>query len=207
MEDSLLVLVTTASGVAAVHTLVGVDHSLPFVALARARGWSLRRLWTTTALCGVAHVLSSILLGTIGVMVGASLTRLAGIESARGELAAWLLVGFGLAYAAWAWTRSHRPQATPGPVLTTWTLFVVFVLGPCEPLIPLVAAGAAHSIGAAALVCLVFGGITVGAMLLAVTVGHFSLARPTFSRLEPYAHVLAGLAVAGSGLAVHTFGV
>ena len=37
------VLITTAAYLAFLHTLVGVDHSLPFVVLGKARGWSLRR--------------------------------------------------------------------------------------------------------------------------------------------------------------------
>ena len=60
-------LITTAATLAVLHTAVGVDHSLPFVMLGRARGWSLRRTLGMTALCGLGHVGTSVIIGAIGV--------------------------------------------------------------------------------------------------------------------------------------------
>jgi ABC-type nickel/cobalt efflux system permease component RcnA len=53
-------------------------------------------------------VLSSVLLGAVGIGLGIALGRLEAIESFRGELAAWTLIAFGLAYAAWGFTRARR---------------------------------------------------------------------------------------------------
>ena len=61
METSLEVLLFSAASIGFVHTLIGIDHSLPFVVLGRARGWSLRKVWSITFLCGFGHVLSSVL--------------------------------------------------------------------------------------------------------------------------------------------------
>ena len=61
------VLLGTAASIGLVHTLLGVDHSLPFVALGRAQGWSLKRTLAVTFGCGLAHVLSSVLIGAIGI--------------------------------------------------------------------------------------------------------------------------------------------
>ena len=44
------VLLGTAASLAIFHTLIGVDHSLPFVAISRARGWSLRSVESLTLL-------------------------------------------------------------------------------------------------------------------------------------------------------------
>ncbi len=206
---SLDVLVATAAGVAFVHTLIGVDHTLPFVAIGRARGWTLRRTLAITLVCGLAHVLSSVVLGVVGTVVGATLTELAGIESNRGELAAWLLVGFGLAYATWAWVRHDREHRRPLEGLTFWALFLVFVLGPCEPLIPLIAVPALQ-LGApsAALVGGVFGAVTLATMTVVVAAGHLGAERlPSLSVSHRHAHALAGLAVAGSGVAIRALGI
>ncbi len=202
---SLEVLVATAAGIAFVHTLVGVDHALPFVVLGRARRWSLRRVLGVTFLCGLAHVLSSVLLGLLGVALGASLSSLLGIESVRGEIAAWLLVGFGLAYASWAWLHP-RGHAHYGAT-TVGALFVVFVLGPCEPLIPLLMGGAAVGPAAAVLVGLVFAAVTIGTMLAVVAAGYVGLSALRSEVVGRHAHTAAGLAVAGSGLAIHAFGI
>ena len=49
-----------------------------------------------TAACGVGHVTGSILLGFVGISIGAALHRLQWIEGLRGDLAAWALTAFGL---------------------------------------------------------------------------------------------------------------
>ena len=51
-----------------------------------------------TFLCGIGHVLSSVVLGLIGIAVGISVTKLVAVESFRGNIAAWLFIAFGLVY-------------------------------------------------------------------------------------------------------------
>jgi sulfite exporter TauE/SafE len=236
MNHTLWVLLGTAVTLGFVHTLIGIDHSLPFVVIGRAQGWSLRKVLTITSLCGVGHVLSSVLLGFVGVGLGVAAERLEWIETGRGEVAAWLLIGFGLAYAAWAFWRylRHRrhqhlhshdqapshchehqhldhhlhPHRLHRRALTVWTLFIVFVFGPCEPLIPLLMVPAfAHNWAAVALVSAVFGLTTIGTMLAVVSLGFYGLRLPVFSRIERHAHVIAGLTIAASGLAVKALGI
>ncbi len=107
-ETSITVLLVTAVSVGFVHTLIGVDHSLPFVVLGRARGWTMRKVLAITAACGLAHVLSSVLIGGLGIGLGVALERLEIIEGFRGSVASWLIIGFGLAWASWALVRSKR---------------------------------------------------------------------------------------------------
>ena len=61
-----------------------------------------------TAVCGVGHVLGSVALGLIGIALGLAVGRLEIIEGLRGDLAAWLLIGFGLAYLAWGVRQAYR---------------------------------------------------------------------------------------------------
>ena len=228
-------LLGTAATLAVVHTVLGVDHSLPFVVLGRARGWSLERTLSITAICGLGHVASSVLIGAVGAALGIALDSLLWLEAARGELAASLLVGFGLAYAAWAvWARlrgrehAHVHAHADGTVhchphthhgehlhphgdtrsLTPWALFVVLALGPCEPLIPLMVVPAmARDWLLVAGVVAVFGLLTVAAMLATVTVGYRGVGVAGIGRLEGHADLLAGLVIAASGAAVLFLGV
>ena len=231
LHATTLLLGATAS-LAVVHTLLGVDHSLPFVALGRARGWTLARTLLVTAVCGVGHVASSVAIGALGVALGIATDALLWIESARGELAAALLIGFGLAYAAWAvWSRlrgrdaAHLHAATDGGMdggmegvaagatagaarVTPWALFIVFVLGPCEPLIPLmVVPGMAGDWLAVAAVVGVFGLLTVAVMLLTVAAAYSGVGLLADSRISRHADVAAGLVVAASGAAVLWLGL
>jgi nickel/cobalt transporter (NicO) family protein len=107
-ETAVPILLSTAVGIAFVHTLIGVDHTLPFVVLAKAQRWTMKRLVAIITLCGVGHVLSSIALGAIGIGAGVALERLEWIEGFRGEWAAWLLITFGLVYAIWGTVRRFR---------------------------------------------------------------------------------------------------
>ncbi len=209
-------LLGTAASLAVVHTLLGIDHSLPFVALGRARGWALGRTLLVSALCGAGHVASSVVIGAVGVALGIATDALLWLESARGELAAALLIGFGLTYAAWAAWRglrggsgvrlAHAPSGADR--VTPWALFIVFVLGPCEPLIPLmVVPGMARDWLAVAAVVAVFGLLTVGAMLLAVVAAWRGVEALGAGRIGRHADVAAGLVVAASGAAVLFLGL
>ena len=214
------VLLGTTATLAIVHTLLGVDHSLPFVALGRARGWSLRRTLLVTATCGGGHVLSSVAIGAVGVGLGIATDALLWLESARGELAAALLLGFGLAYAAWAvWRRlrvegetaAGAPAGADGRAAaraTPWALFIVFVLGPCEPLIPLmVVPGMARDWLTLGAVIAVFGLLTIAVMLVAVAAGYRGIELLGIGRWSRHADVAAGLVVAASGAAVLFLGL
>lgn len=219
VEASRTVLMTTAASVALLHTLVGVDHYLPFVALGHARGWSAGRVVRITALCGAGHVVGSIALGAVGIALGAALGSLAWVESVRGALAAWGLIGFGVVYMLWALRRLRRPgpatthghahthesMATP----TFWALFIVFALGPCEPLIPVLMAPAfAHDWLLVAQVTALFAAVTIGTMVLAAWIGATGLRlAPAAAGLDRYANVLAGGAIACSGLAIQLLGI
>jgi len=227
-------LVLAAAGVAITHTLLGPDHYLPFVMLARARGWSLTRTMVVTAICGLGHVASSIVIGGIGIVAGAAVAKIEGIEGGRGDLAAWALVAFGVAYGLWGARRAlrssrgiephthhghvhvHKDGAGPhqhgsknGSSNTTfWALFVVFVLGPCEPLIPLFVLPASRgSWPLAGLTAAVFAVVTIATMLGATAAGMVAARQIRLEPLEKWSHTLAGVVVAGSGLAILFLGL
>ncbi len=111
MHEIILITITAAS-IGLFHTMMGPDHYLPFIVMARARKWSLPRTASITVLCGVGHVLSSVVLGIIGIALGISLNKLGAIESFRGGFAAWLLIAFGLGYFIWGviTARRNRPH-------------------------------------------------------------------------------------------------
>jgi ABC-type nickel/cobalt efflux system permease component RcnA len=86
---------------------------------------------------------------------------------------------------------------------TPWILFLIFVFGPCEPLIPILMYPAAKQsfVGTLA-VTIAFGMATLLTMLLLVTLGYYSLAKWTNGALGRYAEVACGLSVAACGAAV-----
>ncbi len=92
--------------------------------------------------------------------------------------------------------------------LAPWAIFVIFVLGPCEPLIPLLMYPAARESWAGVLaVTTVFGLVTVATMLLAVFLSISGLRRLRLPAFERYAHALAGSTILACGLAIIFLGV
>ncbi len=233
MNQELAILTTTAATLGLVHTVLGPDHYIPFVVLARARSWSTARTAVITFLCGVGHVASSVVLGAIGIAVGIAVAKLEWIEAVRGDVAAWLLTGFGFVYMMWGLYRAvrgrphrhvhphpgghvhshdhlheadhrHPHEAEAQVNLTPWILFTVFVFGPCEPLIPLLMYPAASlSTWGVALVALVFGAATIATMEVLVLMLTHGARRLPGGHLERYGHAAAGAAILLCGVAIH----
>lgn len=224
------ILLLTAAAVAFLHTILGADHYVVFTAMGKAHGWRLAKTLRVTLYCGIGHVLGSVVLGTVGILLGTQLEALVHIEGLRGSLAGWALLAFGLMYFAWGLRQAGRarrhshPHAHEGVVhehehdhhenhshmhadgrksITPWALFIIFILGPCEALIPLFMYPAAQQSGALVLlVALVFGVVTLITMVGCValtTIGLNRLRLPVSSR---YAGAIAGLSVAVCGGAI-----
>jgi nickel/cobalt exporter len=233
MTDNLTALTITAASLAFVHTILGPDHYLPFIVMSRARKWTIYKTSWVTLLSGFGHVISSILLGTIGIGVGIALNKLEFMESVRGDLAAWLFVVFGLVYMAWGFYRaiknkphkhihhhgngtmhvhkhSHQEEHdhTHKNNITPWILFTIFFLGPCEPLIPLLMYPAAKSSSwGVAQVSIVFGLVTMLTMLGLVLLASYGLKFVRLGKMERFAHAIAGATILLSGIAILFLGL
>lgn len=245
MNSEIIVLCLTAASLGFIHTLLGPDHYLPFVVLSKARKWSkIKTIWITI-LCGIGHVASSVIIGFIGIGAGIALSKLEAFEAFRGNIAGWLFIGFGLAYAVWGLKRAfnnkphthahyhlggtkhihehthfvdhthpHTEEKTESiekieyKNLTPWILFVIFVFGPCEPLIPLLMFPALqHSllgvVGVSAVFCLV----TIATMTTIVLLMATGISFVKLEKLEKYTHALAGSAIFFSGIAIQFMGL
>lgn len=204
-KEALIIIIFTAFPVGLLHTLFGPDHYVPFIALAKANRWSLKKTAWITLLCAMGHVLSAVILGVIGIAIGLSLTKIKVIEDVRGELAAWILIVFGLLYLVWS-LRSLARKHSHSHSRALWILFIIFILGPCEPLIPLILYPAIQgSMWAVLFVSLSFGLATIATMLTVVilTVRGMHLLR--FDFLEKYANAIAGVVIFGVGIAIKFF--
>ena len=236
VNEAVSILAGTAALIGIVHTLCGPDHYLPFIVMGKARKWSLAKTLGITFLCGAGHVAGSVLLGIIGAFFGIALMKLSWLESWRGNLAGQALIIFGFTYCIWGLHRaaknkphshahlhagnmmhSHEhahlqehahPHDKKERTLTPWVLFTIFVLGPCEPLIPLIMYPAAeHSFAGMLFVAAVFAVATIGTMMAVVLVSAWSIRSVRLGFLERFSHALAGAAICISGLAIQFMGL
>lgn len=235
MNQELMVLTLSALSIGVLHTALGPDHYLPFIVLSKTRNWSLLKTSLITFVCGVGHVLSSVVIGLAGVALGLSLMKLEALEAVRGNLAAWALIGFGFMYFTWGLHQairgkkhthlhshegveehSHQHSHTGEHIhphkhkkrTVTWTLFIIFVLGPCEPLIPILMYPAAKmNLSSVVFVAGVFALATIATMMSIVLVASCGLNFIPLGRFERYSHAAAGAAICLSGLAIQVLGL
>jgi len=237
IDKGIMVLAGTAATLGFIHTVLGPDHYIPFIAIGRARRWPLSKTLFISFFSGLGHVLSSVVLGFLGIALGIAVSRLEWAESIRGGAAAWLLIGFGFAYFIWGLHRairnkahSHRHFHANGEAhehlhghesdhvhiheskkkanITGWVLFTIFVFGPCEPLIPLVMYPAAkHNIVGVIVVSVAFGLTTILTMLTIIAISSWGVSFIRLGKLERYVHVLAGAMILISGLSVQFLGL
>jgi len=236
MGDSITLLSVTAITIGFIHTVLGPDHYLPFIVLSEAKKWTLRKTIFITVLCGLGHVLSSVVLGLVGIAVGISVSKLVNIESFRGNIAAWLFIAFGLVYMIISirnlirnrkhshihfhqggekhfHEHNHHLEHThihdKEIVNTTpWILFLIFVFGPCEPLIPILMYPAAkHNITGAIFVSLLFSVVTIATMVSVVMIFKLGLNRINLKPFEKYGNLIAGTTIFLSGIAIQFLGL
>ncbi len=237
MNTEIVFLSWTALTIGLIHTASGPDHYLPFIMMAKARNWTTAKTIWITILSGSGHVLSSILLGFLGIYIGSEILKLDALEAYRGDMAAWLLIGFGFAYFVWGVFRaiknkkhSHIHLHESGVVhdhphthsgahahvhdqksktkdLTPWILFAIFVLGPCEPLIPLMMTAADSSISGMVIVSTIFTLATLITMVGIVLLGVWGISFARLGKFERYTHALAGGTICLSGLAIMFLGL
>ena len=156
-----------------------------------------------------------------GAALGWSLAKISWLENIRGGIAGWVLLLFGLVYGIWGWVRAFKNKKHKhfdtvedgsmyvyehthgGAVLpkerykvTPWVMFIIFLLGPCEPMIPLLYFPAAKSNWwSMSLLIAVYTCCTLITMLIMVILGFYGISFLKTEKLERYVHAFGGLTI------------
>ena len=235
MTSEFLILLTTTVVLALLHTLSGPDHYLPFIMISKARNWKVGKTIWFTALCGLGHVGSSVILGFIGIALGLAVGKLEIIEGMRGSIVSWIFTSFGLLYMIWGIRKAyknkrhthlhfhshnhihehehahhddhlHVHETDKKRNITPWILFTIFIFGPCEPLIPIVMYPAAsYQFSDMLLLIVIFSLITISTMVILVSAASYGFKFLPMKRLERYMHALAGGTIFICGLGMVFF--
>lgn len=231
----------TTMGVAFViglsHTIAGPDHYVPFILLSRARKWNVIKTTWVTLICGIGHLASTILLGTVIVaLFKLAEDKVVFIEEHRGNIAAWLMIITGGAYMIWGLIRGiknkkhkHIHLHNTGLVhdhlhnhiqehdhlhkeekitnITPWVLFIIFFLGPCEAMLPLFFQSASVGWFSTFKLASSFSIATLLTMLTIVVSLSYGLKFVKFGFMERYMNAMAGLMILLSGLGIVVLGL
>jgi sulfite exporter TauE/SafE len=228
MNPELVTLILSTMAISFIHTASGPDHYLPFIVLSKSKKWSLTNTIFWTSLCGMGHVLSSVLIGFIGIFLGWQLTKLDWFQSIRGNITGWSLFSLGIVYLIWglykAYTNkahkhfdvydetdiyvySHKHGEIVNPKskvkITPWILFAIFVMGPSEPIVPLLFySGATRSAFEILLIITAFTLTTVLSMVAMVLLGYYGNSFIKTDAFERYSYAISGavVTICGTGM-------
>jgi sulfite exporter TauE/SafE len=229
--SELLALSLTAISISSIHTMSGPDHYLPFIVLSRSGKWSPFKTYMLTTVCGLGHILSSVILGLIAVVLGWQLNKISWFQDLRGNVSSGALLIFGLAYlfyGLWQAFRNkphkhfdvlggtvyvfeHKHGETVMPQkrirVTPLVLFAIFFMGPSEPLIPLLFfSGTQRSIIEITVLIAVFAISTILTMLTMVMLGRYGYEFIKTETMERYSNAFGGLAITICAIGMLFFG-
>lgn len=213
MNKSIWLLLTSTLIIAFLHALAP-DHWMPFAAIGKAQKWSKLKLLWITFIAGIGHVGISIVFSIIGLFLGFSLSALKGIEGRYAQISLWLLIGFGMAYMIWGLKKAKDAhyhgmdeKKLNTKAVAMWTTFAVVVLGPCEPLIPLVFLSYRYGYAGVIAVSIVFSAVTLMMMLLQSLLAFRGIELVKSDIVERYSHAFAGLIIVLTGIFIMVLGV
>ncbi|GAA4388512.1 hypothetical protein [Hymenobacter koreensis] len=194
-------LLTGALVLSLLHAAIP-NHWAPVLAVARAEQWTLRRAAGVTLAAGLAHVLSTLLLGLALGLLGWKLA--ARFQEFTGWVAPLLLIGIGMAYALSGPGHTHPD---PGPVAVrprsrvVLGLAATMFLAPCVEVQTFFMAAGARGALALALVMATYTLVSVSAMSLLVAAAYTGIRRLNFNRLARHERRVTGAVLVLVGLA------
>ena len=203
-------LVGTVAAVGVLHTLVP-DHWAPIVVIARQRRWSLMHTLRAAALAGFGHVTSTLLLGVVLWLLGATVAAHYG--HVVNLVAAVALIAFGLWIAFTGWREVHAGAAhahdhkdgrdhdrrADAPGQRT-ALLLILGSSPMVEGLPAFLAASAYGFSLLVVMAVVFAVSTIVTYVLMTGAAARGLAAISLGPLERYGEVFSGLVVAAVGI-------
>lgn len=190
------------------HALIP-SHWLPFVTIGKTEHWSSRQTLTVTAIAGLAHTVSTTLLGVLVSLAGWQLAE--NYHDLSERAIPLLLLALGLWYFMQHLRHRHthdhidagasRKNRTFSGLLLS--LGLAMFLSPCLEIEAYFLSAGAKGWGAVALVALIYNVITLSGMLLMVMLGRRGLQQVHAHWFEHNENLITGLTLIG--LAVLNF--
>ena len=185
------------------HALIP-SHWLPVLAIGRQEGWSARQILWVTFLAGLAHVLSTVFLGSVLASAGGALTVHTGAFAHF--VAPVTLVALG-AYYVWRHYYHHHfhlhSQNMPWGMIASLTVAMFF--SPCLEIEGYFLAAGQYGWQFTAILAVLYGAVSILGMLTWVWLALHGLHRLNWHKWEHNAGLITGFTLILSGVLLFFF--
>jgi len=179
------------------------NHWLPVLAIGRKEGWSLGETTRVTFIAGIAHVISTILIGLLLGLIGRELT--VHIEHFARYIAPSVLILMGLYFIRQHYTHHHFhvdqqliKKKTKRSIIIT--LAIAMFLSPCMEIEAYFLLAGSKSWLLLTGIAIMYAAISIAGMLVWVRIVYKGLLRLNWHKWEHNAGIITGLILIMTGI-------
>lgn len=195
-------LITGSLTLSLLHALIP-SHWLPFVTIGQTERWSQKQLLTVTVVAGLAHTISTTLLGILVSLAGLQLAQ--NYHDLSERVIPLLLLALGLWYLMQHLRHHHVHDHIDAEVTRKTRSFralllslgLAMFLSPCLEIEAYFLSAGAKGWQAVLLVALIYNLITLSGMLLMVSLGRRGLSQVNPRWFEHNENLITGLTLVG----------
>jgi uncharacterized membrane protein YbjE (DUF340 family) len=179
------------------------NHWLPVLAIGRKEGWSLGEISRITFIAGMAHVISTVIIGILLGLIGSELTG--NIENFTRIIAPCILILMGLYFLRQHYKHHHFhvnqneiQKKTKGSII--WALIVAMFLSPCMEIEAYFLLAGTRGWYMMLLIAVIYSLISIAGMLIWIRIVYKGLLRLNWHKWEHNAGIITGLVLIITGI-------
>jgi len=197
----MIALITGSLLLSVLHALIP-NHWLPVLAISRKENWTLNQTTSVTLLAGLAHALSTVL---IGVAIGlAGVTLADHVDSFAGIIAPSILILLGLFYVYQHHRHKHFHLHAQPEVLSkrkaVITIAIAMFFSPCFEIEAYFLIAGTYGWPMIVLLSILYTVVTVSGMVIWVRLTYKGLVKLNWHTLEHNAGIITGVTLILTGL-------
>lgn len=196
-------IITGALIISLLHALIP-NHWLPVLAIGRKQGWTLAETSRITFIAGLAHVISTLIIGFLLGLIGAELSE--SIETFTQIIGPSILILMGLYFIRQHYKHHHfhidKPEvAKKSKASIIMALVVAMFLSPCMEIEAYFLLAGTKGWGILIAIAIMYSVITLTGMLLWIRIVYKGLLKLNWHKWEHNAGIITGLVLIITGIA------
>ncbi len=197
----MITLIAGSLFLSVLHAIIP-NHWLPILAIGKKEQWTLAQTTRVTLIAGMAHAISTVLIGMVLAFIGSTLS--AAVESFTTYIAPSVLIGLGLFY-IYQHSRHHHFHMHGHPEKVSHSRIILSLatamfFSPCFEIEPYFLLAGSQGLLFAALLALGYAVVTVTGMVVWVRITYRGLLKLNWHAIEHNAGIITGVTLILTGI-------